>query len=178
MPSIDLAAAPEVQVLTIPSPSRPAPLYPFLSHPPQKKRPTQPLPPLPTSPVRPRSATLSAISAWAAKVRPGSPAPWSPRRSPSASLTGRHSSFSRRVPGRSGGMVSASFASFTDRMTANNQLPVTASTSEYPLDLTAMGYTSVFVHFPHTPVSPPENYRPKPSLLGAPRSVAAKPSKG
>ncbi len=181
MPSMNLTTAPETQVLTIPSSPRPAPLYPFLSHPPQKKRPTQPLPPLPlqtaTNPVRPRSATISAISSWAAKVHPGSPAPWSPRRSPSISLTGRRSSFSRRISGGSARILSASFASFTDRMTAGREFAVTPSINDFPADLTAMGYTSVFIHFPQTPTSPPKNHHLSTSLLGAPRAVSANSAK-
>ncbi|KAI0345850.1 hypothetical protein BDW22DRAFT_918312 [Trametopsis cervina] len=164
----------EAQILTIPAAPKPAPLYPFLSHPPQKKRPTQPLPPppaqAPNSPVKPvsgrrRSATMSAISSWIAEVHPGSPAPCSPRRSPSI-LTSRCSSFSRlssrRVSGGSGRVPSASFISFSDTPTSASRLVITPLIKDFEPDLTAVGYTSVFIHFPDTPSSPPVGFgRPR-----------------
>ncbi|KAI0086467.1 hypothetical protein BDY19DRAFT_344731 [Irpex rosettiformis] len=184
MPSVNLTNGPESQLLTIPS--APRPLYPFLSHPPQKRRPTQPLPAIPSTSGRspggrPRSATISAISAWAAKVHPGSPAPYSPRRSPSLNFVSNRLSFSRRVSGSSGRVPSASFASFGERITANDQPIVTPSIDDFPPDLTAMGYTSVFVQFPVTPLSPPNNCHLSASVLATPRATPkslTKQSKG
>ncbi|KAI0702291.1 hypothetical protein BC835DRAFT_105227 [Cytidiella melzeri] len=185
-----MSNVPESQVLTIPAAPRPAPLYPFLSHPPQKKRPTQPLPPPPTqvpsSPVRPpvgrlRSATVSAVSAWVAEVHPGSPAPYSPRRSPSIGLTSRRSSFSRtssrRVSAGSTRVPSASFMSFSDTPTTGSRLIITPSIKDFEPDLTAMGYTSVFVHFPTTPLSPPINHRVNTSSRVVPSAAPASPVK-
>lgn len=129
------------------------PAYPFLSQPPppQKKRPTQPLPSppyqAPNSPPafsgRPRSATTSAISAWIANVHPGSPAPLSPQRRPSLSVR-RGSISSVRVH-------SASFLNILDTPSTASRL--TPSSRDFKPDLTAVGYTSVFVHFPETPAS-------------------------
>ena len=171
MPSGNLAVSPKSQTMTLPEAPRPVPLYPFLCHPPQKKRPTQPLPAVPSlkprspersSMGRPRSASMTAISAWAAKVLPGSPAPCSPRRSP---FTGR---FSRRFSGSSGGMLSSSFGSFGERLAANNQTVNSPSINDFPPDLTAIGYTSVFVHVATTPLTPPKHYL-NTTLFGASR---------
>lgn len=62
-------------------------------------------------------------------------------------------------------------------MTAGREFAITPSINDFPADLTAMGYTSVFIHFPQTPTSPPKNHRLSPSLLGAPRAVPANSAK-
>lgn len=146
------------QVITVPS-KRTHPLYPFLSQPPpQKMKPTQPLPSPPTNistaphqvpSGRRRSATTSAITAWASDVYPGSPAPCSPypRSSPSAFC--RRSSISRSVR-----IASASFLNLHDTPTTASRNIITPSLKEFsPSDLALVGYTSVFFHFPRTPAS-------------------------
>ncbi|KAH9951113.1 hypothetical protein B0H21DRAFT_719616 [Amylocystis lapponica] len=142
------------------SQTKSTPAYPFLSQPPpQKKRPTQPLPSPPTqshvliSPCVPalgrrRSATTSAIAAWISNVQPGSPAPVSPC-SPH-----RRSSVSPRSPSRRPSVISvrvpsASFLSLTPTTPGR----ITPLVKDFKPDLVALGYTSVFVHFPNTPVS-------------------------
>ena len=166
-----------------------APAYAFLAHPPpQKKRPTQPLPSPPApkrSPCSPashprrRSATTSAIAAWVAAVQPGSPAPLTPRRRSSISST-RRSSYgsasivSRRPSISTGTPHSASFL---------NCQVITPCVKDFKHDLTTVGYTSVFVHFPETPLSATiplyptgaEKTRPPPSFNRIP-SVPASPS--
>lgn len=62
-------------------------------------------------------------------------------------------------------------------MTAGREIAITPSINDFPADLTAMGYTSVFIHFPQTPTSPPKNHHLSPSLLGAPRAVPANSAK-
>ncbi|KAF8964245.1 hypothetical protein BDZ97DRAFT_2075380 [Flammula alnicola] len=111
--------------------------FPFLSQPPpplQKKRPS---PSIPLPPTPPHAS--SAILAWASHVQPGSPAPNSPQRRPSISSTSsRRPSISRlgRRPSISHGRSPANTPSVGD------------------FDLTALGYTSVFVHLPKTPTTP------------------------
>ncbi|EAU90427.1 hypothetical protein CC1G_00811 [Coprinopsis cinerea okayama7 len=122
--------------------------YAFLSQPPpQKKRPTLPLPSPPTqsveNPVRQRSTTFSAtISAWAAHVQPGSPAPptpCSPHRRGSVSSR-------RRVSGGIGhGRVASSPFVITNT-------PTTASHKTF--DFTAVGYNNIFLNLPPETPSP------------------------
>lgn len=135
-----------------------APLYPFLSQPPQKKCPTQPLPSTPTevptsperaAPGRRRSATIAAITAWRAEVNPGSPAPYSPRRSPLVCGT-RRASGSRRLSCGSVRAASGSYFAITPSVDAFKEH-----------DFTSVGYTSFFVRLPATPISP-EQRRPMP----------------
>lgn len=186
---------------TVPAQAQPAPAYPFLAYPPpQKKRPTQPLP---SPPVRPpcspsyprrRSATTSAIAAWVAAVHPGSPAPYSPRRRSSISSTRRSShgsaSIISRRPSVSAGPASASFLSFHDTPTTASRQVITPSVKDFKPDLTAVGYTSVFVHFPETPLSatiplytsngkvrPPPSFQRNPAPPRSPSSPV-KASKG
>ncbi|KAK6978125.1 hypothetical protein R3P38DRAFT_3376841 [Favolaschia claudopus] len=78
-----------------------------------------------------RRRSNSAIISWAAKVQPGSPPPRSPRRRPSTSSSRRPSICSRRP--------SISTPSPKDSL---------------KFDLTQIGYSSVFVHFPITPSTP------------------------
>ncbi|KAK7031572.1 hypothetical protein R3P38DRAFT_3507179 [Favolaschia claudopus] len=78
-----------------------------------------------------RRRSNSAIISWAAKVQPGSPPPRSPRRRPSTSSSRRPSVCSRRP--------SISTPSPKDSL---------------KFDLTQIGYSSVFVHFPVTPSTP------------------------
>lgn len=131
--------------------------YAFLSQPPpQKQRPTQALPsppPIVASHLRRRANTHSSITTWATRVQPGSPAPCSPRsprRRPSSS---RRPSVSRgRRPSiNSGRLPSGSFLSFVDTpSTANKNTP---SLKDFAPDLTALGYTSAFVHLQRGPAS-------------------------
>ncbi|KAF5373280.1 hypothetical protein D9615_007357 [Tricholomella constricta] len=109
-----------------------APAYAFLSKPPQKKRPTYPPPAIPTK-------HSSAIAAWAAHVQPGSPGSCRSRR-PSASS--RRPSISRTPSPRT---PSHSFFLIETPSPANK---------EFAVDLTDLGYTSVFVHLPKTPNTP------------------------
>ena len=175
-------------VQTISTDSPQAPTYAFLAYPPpQKKRPTQPLPSppapkrapcLPAYPRR-RSATTSAIAAWVAAVQPGSPSPLTPRRRSSISST-RRSSYgsasivSRRPSISTGTPHSASFL---------NCQVITPCIKDFKHDLTAVGYTSVFVHFPETPLSatlplystvvenrPPPFFNRNPSVPASPSS--------
>ncbi|KAF8075180.1 hypothetical protein FPV67DRAFT_1476324 [Lyophyllum atratum] len=123
-----------------------APAYSFLSKPPpppQKKRPSHPPPATPTLPHR-RS---TAIASWAAHVQPGSPgSPHSPRRRLSLS---RRSSVSSRRP---------SISRTPSPRTPTHSFLVldtpSPATKEFAIDLTDLGYTSVFVHLPKTPSTP------------------------
>ena len=166
----------------MPAAVKPAPLYPFLSQPPpQKKRPTQPLPSTPSqgpaSPGHPflrrRSATIAAISAWVAEVRPGTPAPYSPRRSPSI----RRSSLSRRPSVNSGRVASASYVTYGETPTSMSKLSLTPSIANFQPDFTALGYTSIFVRFPNTPSTPEMASRCAASQLAAPAAPPS-PAKG
>ncbi|KAF7792622.1 hypothetical protein EIP86_003719 [Pleurotus ostreatoroseus] len=160
---------------------RPAPLYPFLSQPPpQKKRPTKPLPSPPAqkcpSPTRSpnvgrcRSATTSSIAAWASNVHPGTPAPYSPRRISSGfSIT-----ITRRSSSNSAGHPSGSFLNFIDTPTTANR--ITPSIQDFKPDLTAVGYTSIFVNIPNTPFTPPEYSQAPPPP--SPKVVPSSPIKG
>ncbi|KAI0642004.1 hypothetical protein C8Q79DRAFT_986836 [Trametes meyenii] len=173
----------------VPAPAAPA--YAFLAYPPpQKKRPTQALPSPPPAPRQPscapsyprrRSATTSAISAWVAAVHPGSPAPRSPRRRSSISSARRASGGSpcltSRRPSVSGSPHSASFLSFADTPTTASRLIITPSVRDFKPDLTAVGYTSVFVHFPETPSSAsPFTSKTRPPSTSARRSPPRSPS--
>jgi hypothetical protein len=131
------------------------PKYAFLAYPPPpKKRPTQPLPSPPSytravapqAPpcIRPRSNTFSTITAWAAHVQPGSPAslsPRSPRRRPSIGCGRRASITSVRV---SSGPLNALDA---------HRNAATPSIQNFKADLTTVGYNSVFLQFPKTPIT-------------------------
>lgn len=163
------------QEVTVPTTTKPAPLYPFLSQPPpQKKHPTQPLPSPPSqtlaTSVRPpvgrrRSATIAAVSAWIAEVHPGSPAPYSPRRSPSI----RRLSLSRRPSVALSRVPSASFISFSETPASVGKAHnITPSIADFQPDLSALGYTSVFVRFPNTPMSPDMTSKHDPSRLASP----------
>ena len=122
------------------------PQFAFLSKPPFPQKfshsgPNVPLPPPPTS------LAHSNIIAWASLVQPGSPAPRSPQRRPSVSSS-RRSSISRlnRRP------------SISHARAASGSLIHIVDTQKTPsvgdFDLTALGYTSVFVHLPKTPTTP------------------------
>ncbi|KAJ7708807.1 hypothetical protein B0H17DRAFT_1030913 [Mycena rosella] len=107
--------------------------------------PVQVLLPL-TTPTRPRSN--SAIISWAADVQPGSPS-----RSPR-----RRSIVSRRPSIGHGQAPTGSFINLIDT-------PTTAGHRTNPevheFDLTNLGYSSVFVHFPVTPTTPSPFLQPK-----------------
>lgn len=133
--------------------------YTFLAYPPPpKKRPTQPLPSPPSyaravapqapSHIRPRSNTFSTITAWAARVQPGSPAslsPRSPRRRPSIGCGRRASITCARV---SSGSLNA-----LDTPSTAHRNAATPSIQNFKADLTSVGYTSVFLQFPKTPIT-------------------------
>ncbi|KAG6329579.1 hypothetical protein ID866_9510 [Astraeus odoratus] len=153
MSSVQLPTEPQV----LPIKARQVPKYPFLAHPPpQKKRPVQPLPSPPScasaasppvSGARRRSNTFAAIAAWAAHVQPGSPAslsPRSPRRRPSLGRGRRPSITSVRV-------TSSSFLNIAP--TPTTAYGTTPSIADFKADLTAVGYTSVFLQLPNTPIS-------------------------
>ncbi|KAG6909377.1 hypothetical protein DXG01_000818 [Tephrocybe rancida] len=132
------------------------PAYAFLSKPPpppQKKRPTVPPPPTPTAPfARKRSSTFTAIASWAAHVQPGSPgSPHSRRR---ASISRRPSISSRRSS-----PCTPSFIVIETPSPANK---------EFAIDLTDLGYTSVFVHLPKTPSTPAHTTKPSTPTVPAP----------
>ncbi|KAF8902375.1 hypothetical protein CPB84DRAFT_1775940 [Gymnopilus junonius] len=132
--------------------------------PPQKKRPSPnaPLPAPPSTPPptppkylqRRRSNTFSSIASWAAHVQPGSPAPRSPHRRPSITSTAssRRPSITRlsRRPSISHSRApSGSLIHLIETPTRTHSTPSVAN-----FDLTALGYNSVFVHFPKTPSTP------------------------
>ncbi|KAG2364658.1 hypothetical protein BDR07DRAFT_1401059 [Suillus spraguei] len=133
--------------------------YAFLAYPPPpKKRPTQPLPSPPSyarvvapqAPLRtrPRSNTFSTITAWAAHVRPGSPAslsPRSPRRRPSIGCSRRASITSARA---SSGSLNA-----LDSPSTAHRNATTPSIQNFKADLTSVGYTSAFLQVPETPIT-------------------------
>ncbi|KAF9565915.1 hypothetical protein CPC08DRAFT_747691 [Agrocybe pediades] len=96
-------------------------------------------PPPPTPSLPSRISTFTRITTWAAHVQPGSPAPWSP---PS------HSPSSNTLPSVSHGRArSGSLAHLVD-----TQLSLKTPSTEANYDLTALGYTSVFVHIPEMKV--------------------------
>ncbi|OJA20464.1 hypothetical protein AZE42_04897 [Rhizopogon vesiculosus] len=136
-----------------------APKYAFLAYPPPaKKRPTQPLPSPPSNakqpvsqaaPTRRRSNTFSTIAAWAAHVQPGSPAslsPRSPRRRPSFGRGRRPSITCTRV-------ASGSFLNIIDTPSIACCGAATPLVQNFKADLTSVGYTSVFLQLPNTPVT-------------------------
>ncbi|KAH9479367.1 hypothetical protein JR316_0007957 [Psilocybe cubensis] len=142
-----------------------APQFAFLSQPPpplHKKRPTPlpsppgyPLPPIPvqaTPVTRRRSSTFSSIAAWAAHVQPGSPAPRSPHRRLSTTSARRPSltRLARRPSITHARAPSGSFAHIIDI----DALDTPSAASNFELDLTAHGYTSLFVRLPKTPTTP------------------------
>ncbi|KIK99134.1 hypothetical protein PAXRUDRAFT_132718 [Paxillus rubicundulus Ve08.2h10] len=165
------------------------PIYPFLAHPPpQKKRPNQPLPSppsyatsqaaasaTPTPPTRGprrRSNTLSVIAAWAAHVQPGSPAslsprsPRSPRRRPSIGRGRRPSITSVRA-------TSGSFLNIIP--TPTTAYGTTPSIRDFKADLTAVGYTSVFLQLPNTPISATVSLAARPRSLKAGKNITVPP---
>jgi len=143
----------EPQVLAIKA--GPALRYPFLAHPPpQKKRPSQPLPSPPSNaPAAAVPRRFAAIATWAAHVQPGSPASLSPRspRSPRR----RPSITSVRV-------TSASFLNIAP--TPTTAYGTTPSLADFKADLTTVGYTSVFLQLPNTPISANISLPLRPSL--------------
>ncbi|KAG5635163.1 hypothetical protein H0H81_012175 [Sphagnurus paluster] len=126
------------QMLNYAAPAMPA--YSFLSKPPQKKRPAYPPPATPNA--LKHSAGFTAIASWAATVQPGSPgSPHSIRRR--SSLSRRPSHSSRCTP--SPRSASHSFILVSTPSPA---------AKDFAIDLTDLGYTSVFVHLPKTPSTP------------------------
>lgn len=83
---------------------------------------------------------FASIRTWAASVAPGSPAPLSPRRRLSVSSTAS--------PRRS---RRPSLVVLTLAQSPTSPVPVAADDA---FDLTALGYTSVFVNLPETPTTP------------------------
>lgn len=132
--------------------------------PPQKAPPTHALPCVPTVPIatRRRSATVFAISAWAAQIVPGSPAPLTPRspytvgppRTPRTPRTPRRRSCS------AGLRSPVNFLSLVDTpSTANLRTPserdLEKRQAALGFDLLAQGYTSAVVQLPTlSPIAP------------------------
>ncbi len=141
--------------------------YPFLARPPppQKKQPTRapPSPPIavvlpfpgtiPPSPLRRRA---SGIVAWAALVQPGSPAPRSPHRrlSNSSSRRGSLSRVSRRSSISHSRAPSGSLGGLIHAPTSAHDIDV----NDIDVNLSALGYTSVFVHVPPKTPSTPSHF--------------------
>jgi len=121
--------------------------------------------------VRRRSSTLSRIATWATNVQPGTPAPWSPlRRASITSLCSRRPSVSRR-PSITHSVPLASFLHLTSTPTVAQNTPSVAQ-----IDLTALGYTSLFVYHPKTPgtASPhPRHAIPAGAFIG--KATVSKP---
>ena len=132
--------------------------FAFLAQPPaQQKRRIIPAPlPVPQCsppPVPCHRRVNSNIAAWAAHVQPGSPAPVSPHRRPSisgTSISSRRPSLTRRRP--SIGHGRAPSGSFIHLVHTPTKTQTTPSVADF--DLTALGYTSVFVQFDKTPTTP------------------------
>lgn len=155
--------------------------YAFLAHPPpQKKRPTQPLPSPPScdmvpphgpTHIRPRTnSTFSTITAWAARVQPGSPAslsPRSPRRRPSIGRGRRTSITCRRV---SSGSINAS-----DTPSTVHRNAATPSIQSFKADLTSVGYTSAFLQVPETPITATRPLAVKPRTAEAGHEIPIPP---
>ena len=114
--------------------------------------PSSQLPPLPEpAPPRPsrRSSFISAITAWAAHVQPGSPVAASPRRG-SESFRPFNAALSHFSSGITHGRVrSSSFVA----------TPTTAYHKTF--DFTAVGYNAMFAHVPKTPEPPSPLLRAK-----------------
>lgn len=161
----------EPQVLAIKA--GPALRYPFLAHPPpQKKRPSQPLPSPPHSAAAPPPRRFAAIATWAAHVQPGSPAslsprsPRSPRRRPSIGRGRRPSITSVRA-------TSASFLNIAP--TPTTAYGTTPSLANFKADLTTVGYTSVFLQLPNTPISASIALPLRPSLSDDTKTIPVPP---
>ncbi|KAF7289456.1 hypothetical protein HMN09_01339600 [Mycena chlorophos] len=133
--------------------------FAFLANP-APVAPIQVVLPLPTQPTT-RRRSNSAIIAWAALVQPGSPAPCSPRR--------RGSSCSRRPS-----IVSR-------RPSVGSSFVVVSTPSTPKIDLTALGYSDLFVYCPVTP-STPSPFRQKVTDIPIPpipvSPLPSKPRKG
>ncbi|THV05049.1 hypothetical protein K435DRAFT_961442 [Dendrothele bispora CBS 962.96] len=87
----------------------------------------------------------SFILNWAIAVQPGSPAPLSPR--PSPTYESRRPSLSRSASRRRPSLVRSTRA-------CSNPSTSPKTPKEFNVDLTSYGYTSVFVHLPYTPTTP------------------------
>lgn len=161
------------------------PKYAFLAHPPPpKKRPTQPLPSPPSyaravapqvpARIRPRSNTFSTITAWAAHVRPGSPAslsPRSPRRRPSIGC-GRRASITSACA--SSGSLNA-----LDSPSTAHRNATTPSIQNFKPNLTSVGYTSAFLQVPKTPITAtlPTAVKPRTDQTGHQPPVPISPTR-
>ncbi|KAF7309497.1 hypothetical protein MIND_00320500 [Mycena indigotica] len=112
--------------------------FAFLANP-APVAPVQVVLPLPGTQPTTRRRSNSAIIAWAALVQPGSPAPRSPHRR--GSSCSRRPSIVFRRPS-----IGSSF------VIVNPTTPTTPSVKQ--VDLTKLGYSSVFIHCPITPSTP------------------------
>ena len=125
----------------------PPPPYTFLSNSKPHPAPTKALPFPPSGGIpSPILNKNKGITAWALGVRPGSPAPHSPPSPyPRPSITRGHrtSSFT------SIRLTSGSFLNILDTPTTGQR--TTPSLKDFKADLTAVGYTSVFIPLPKTP---------------------------
>ncbi|KAI5995636.1 hypothetical protein EDD15DRAFT_2423690 [Pisolithus albus] len=126
----------------------------------------------PISGFRRRSSTFANIAAWAAHVQPGSPAslsprsPRSPRRRPSLGRGRRPSITSVRVS-------SGSFLNIAP--TPTTTYGTTPSIADFKPDLTAVGYTSVFLQFPNTPLSATLSFPVHPNQPEVPKAIPVPP---
>uniref|UniRef100_A0A0W0FAY8 Uncharacterized protein n=1 Tax=Moniliophthora roreri TaxID=221103 RepID=A0A0W0FAY8_MONRR len=97
-------------------------------------------------PRRRRSSTFTAITNWALTVQPGSPAPITPQ--------SRRPSISGRISHSRARSSSNSLGHLISTPSTAHRTPSTAKDFPSEVDLTNWGYTSVFVHLPHTPETP------------------------
>lgn len=139
--------------------------YSFLSQPPQLKQKRRPVPPVnvvpipviaiaeQSSPTALPATFVASIQLWAQAVQPGTPAPRSP---PSPYRNRRRSSVSslRRPRRPSVSHASSSFLHLVDTPTTSSSHKKTPSVKDLTFDLTNLGYTSLFVPLPDTPVTP------------------------
>ena len=132
-----------------------APKFAFLALPPPPKKKRAAVNNAFRAPVSPVNRSKT-ILAWAETVHPGSPVPMTPAsgvflpRRPSAGST------RSRIP-------SASFLHFSDTpRTPAHPIPATPFPADAKFDLTAFGYSSVFVDVAVSTPMTPDLYKPKP----------------
>ncbi|KAI6023792.1 hypothetical protein BKA83DRAFT_679008 [Pisolithus microcarpus] len=164
----------EPQVLSIKAGQ--VPRYPFLAHPPRpKKRPTQPLPSPPSQHkyqataaapyIRQYSCLGCSRTTWISGI-PLPPLSRSPRRRPSLGRGRRPSITSVRVS-------SGSFLNIAP--TPTTTYGTTPSIADFKPDLTAVGYTSVFLQFPNTPLSATLSFPVHPKQPEVPKAIPIPP---
>ncbi|KAF9779275.1 hypothetical protein BJ322DRAFT_1089522 [Thelephora terrestris] len=142
-----------------------APKFAFLALPPPPKKKRAAVDNTFRAPVSPVNRAKT-ILAWAETVHPGSPVPMTPAsgvslpRSASSVSSPRIQVFRRSSAGR---IPSASFLQFVDTpRTPSHPIPATPFPADAKFDLTAFGYSSVFVDVSVTTPITPDIYKPKP----------------